>query len=103
MTDHPRVCGEQKAYHHTHLHMRGSSPRVRGTEVAERLVEEYIGIIPACAGNSYCRCASSQRRRDHPRVCGEQLLKSLISAGSVGSSPRVRGTVNPYPTQENFQ
>ena len=30
----------------------------------------------------------------HPRVCGEQLLYSLLVIEWAGSSPRVRGTVH---------
>ena len=44
-------------------------------------------FIPACAGNA-AACAAA--RAVHPRVCGERLRGS---GSSVGSSPRVRGTL----------
>ena len=51
--DHPRVCGEQKTLHLCNVLITGSSPRVRGTEYPTTGVGTVIGIIPACAGNSY--------------------------------------------------
>ena len=91
---HPRVCGEQ--IHRSKLTQRrtGSSPRVRGTDVA--LVSQWVSprFIPACAGNREfawwcCVCMAV-----HPRVCGEQIRATHLSILISGSSPRVRGTVD---------
>ena len=52
-----------------------------------------IGIIPACAGNSYYIVSKGMAVWDHPRVCGEQMPRMESTAKAAGSSPRVRGTV----------
>ena len=70
----------------------GSSPRVRGTE-QERLVDMLIPrFIPARAGNSALWYSVTALHPVHPRECGEQFLRAYPRLGSVGSSPRVRGT-----------
>ena len=89
---HPRVCGEQCIRSGILMTSTGSSPRVRGT------VRHHAGswlsrrFIPACAGNRPSAIASAAHRPVHPRVCGEQLVKRVVSLLKFGSSPRVRGT-----------
>ena len=51
-------------------------------------------FIPACAGNRNIGLCSPTLDSVHPRVCGEQLHTDLDRMLPVGSSPRVRGTVN---------
>ena len=51
-TVHPRVCGEQRRKLNQHVLETGSSPRVRGTGVAQLRVAFAGRFIPACAGNS---------------------------------------------------
>ena len=89
---HPRVCGELVQRALRRLADRGSSPRVRGTLVRHGNPVGVERFIPACAGNSNSARRVSRSRTVHPRVCGE--LRSIMrsSAGSSGSSPRVRGT-----------
>ena len=90
--DHPRVCGEHVDFLSARAHLRGSSPRVRGTRSYQLRRRFEEGIIPACAGNT-CHAQFCERKRgDHPRVCGEHC--AWLSSRSVkrGSSPRVRGT-----------
>ena len=50
------------------------------------------GITPACAGNSQRADGKPQMDKDHPRVCGEQLINAKYSLKEQGSPPRVRGT-----------
>ena len=71
--DHPRACGE-----HGHRVRRRAGPR---------------GIIPALAGNTFNGRTYWAIHRDHPRACGEHKLVSMLLAMSVGSSPRLRGTL----------
>ena len=92
----------------------GSSPRVRGTPrrpprgpaprtVHPRVCGEHARIalasaviswfIPACAGNTPSLPAASRRSPVHPRVCGEHHPPAVVSNRAVGSSPRVRGTL----------
>ena len=71
----------------------GSFPRLRGTGdgfVPLRLERRFI---PACAGNGRCRASGRSAPSVHPRVCGERRKEAAELAGTVGSSPRVRGTV----------
>ena len=112
--DHPRVCGEHGGDRCHREGARGSSPRVRGTHAASCARMSAMGIIPACAGNTWraCRCGPRTRDhprvcgehrssssngmiayRDHPRVCGEHGCKMAYMPGMMGSSPRVRGTL----------
>ena len=72
--DHPRVCGEQLHICLVFLTGKGSSPRVRGAAFYAIFGHSATGIIPACAGSSGGHLGPDYRRRDHPRVCGEQLL-----------------------------
>ena len=98
---------------------RGSSPRVRGTLSVSPARRPRTRIIPACAGNSSGVRISGKRRPDHPRVCGELAMRdrrpsitadhprvcgelsSVVTTtkGVVGSSPRVRGTLDPRSGQ----
>ena len=69
----------------------GPSPRARGA-VSERVRgQRGRGTIPACAGSRPGGCPPRSRRRDHPRVRGEQLYWSGRSARPSGPSPRARG------------
>ena len=91
--DHPRACGEQFASIAGMSADQGSSPRVRGAGVLEGEHRLRRGIIPARAGsrNGATHCPSA--RRDHPRACGEQVERSIMSMGVTRSSPRMRGAV----------
>ena len=90
--DHPRVCGEHFASAKQLTTRRGSSPRMRGTLGDLGTQFTAAGIIPAYAGNTACREATSSSPRDHPRVCGEHLPITLPKHVRQGSSPRMRGT-----------
>ena len=50
--DHPRACGEHVTQWCICNHMRGSSPRMRGTRGGSAISTGLIGIIPAHAGNT---------------------------------------------------
>ena len=49
---HPRVCGEHWGSGTAASCRPGSSPRVRGTPLQDRLVRAQLRFIPACAGNT---------------------------------------------------
>ena len=89
--DHPRGCGEKMIALSATIWGLGSSPRVRGKVVGQRLEESEVGIIPAGAGKSRAAGAVLAGRWDHPRGCGEKVPKRSVLALTRGSSPRVRG------------
>ena len=89
--DHPRVCGEYWRALCPLLALPGSSPRVRGIRDAHGIAVAGAGIIPSCAGNTRSPHWRRKSRADHPRVCGEYLLRTMWDRRNWGSSPRVRG------------
>ena len=64
---------------------------MRGAADAQLVVDELVGIIPACAGSSSRSRPRGTGSWDHPRACGEQALRFFTTLISSGSSPRVRG------------
>ena len=57
-----------------------------------------IGIIPACAGNTFNAISTSMKRRDHPRMRGEHGISQANTPARTGSSPHARGTHRPTYT-----
>ena len=90
--DHPRMRGEHSHGVKEHEHVEGSSPHARGTLCAGWFRCGWLGIIPACAGNTgFVRCRAS-RLWDHPRMRGEHRVDGFRRSRPVGSSPHARGT-----------
>ena len=89
--DHPRVCGEYLITISMLIISSGSPPRVRGILHQRPHPQRQSGITPACAGNTSKTHASTGIRQDHPRVCGEYLLRHNYATRYAGSPPRVRG------------
>ena len=89
---HPRVCGELGLSVTCSSPMSGSSPRVRGTHVKQRVRQIANRFIPACAGNSRGGVPHRGGPAVHPRVCGELGNWRTFPKRLTGSSPRVRGT-----------
>ena len=75
--DHPRVCGEKVSKHGYPLNQLGSPPRVRGKDSAFLVVSSNWGITPACAGKSQNGTVHGYYSWDHPRVCGEKIVRCL--------------------------
>ncbi len=89
--DHPRVCGEKgKALVNRSWNL-GSPPRVRGKVRFWPKLQKYGGITPACAGKSEADHIGRGIRQDHPRVCGEKMMRWKRMDRFKGSPPRVRG------------
>ena len=89
--DHPRVCGENLSTIFCSSFCGGSPPRVRGKLYNGRVVTLRARITPACAGKTSRFPLLYISNRDHPRVCGENLLSHTFSETLPGSPPRVRG------------
>ena len=94
--DHPRVCGEHGVWPASSSGMPGSSPRMRGTPGNWRRCCVRTGIIPAYAGNTSPVLRRCFWPRDHPRVCGEHIVRPAVWRWIRGSSPRMRGTRNEH-------
>ncbi len=92
--DHPRVCGEHFYQALGIKNLPGSSPRMRGTLAYRLERQRFPRIIPAYAGNTLAIALWRLRNRDHPRVCGEHASLDVDALSAVGSSPRMRGTLN---------
>ena len=92
--DHPRACGEHLTTVSYWVSVAGSSPRMRGTPCAADGMPLDVGIIPAHAGNTPDQRRTCHVRRDHPRACGEHREHARIIIRRVGSSPRMRGTLD---------
>ena len=97
LRDHPRVCGEHICRVMWVTVYPGSSPRVRGTLDRISSSSMEMGIIPACAGNTNGEVWRLVTSGDHPRVCGEHMVRASFFRSSGGSSPRVRGTPQQVP------
>ena len=69
------------------LRMRGKGPDDR----AHPLVP---GITPACAGKRKPHLHKKGCTWDHPRVCGEKLVRLMCCRCLAGSPPRMRGKVS---------
>ena len=52
VVDHPRVCGEHDLFGKRQWRVKGSSPRMRGTQAKAYDPNDTNGIIPAYAGNT---------------------------------------------------
>ena len=91
--DHPRACGEHDGRIRWGMAGLGSSPRMRGTPPRKFASYPSEGIIPAHAGNTLSGSAHTVTPEDHPRACGEHSGEPGRRVDSLGSSPRMRGTL----------
>ena len=85
------MCGEKYYVTVGKADHEGSPPRMRGKVRAAPLGAGDAGITPAYAGKSQPWRSYSQRRWDHPRVCGEKTYRPSSFRIRAGSPPRVRG------------
>ena len=93
MRAHPRMRGEHGAALLRVLVMAGSSPHARGTLAASLLQHSPIGLIPACAGNTYDFLPLAELPGAHPRMRGEHKPPPSKTESGGGSSPHARGTL----------
>ena len=72
--------------------MMGSPPPTRGTQSETTCSKIEQGITPAYAGNTYTLLLCCPSTRDHPRLRGEHLFRSVHLPFQPGSPPPTRGT-----------
>ena len=89
--DHPRTCGEKGRPSAPYTDPQGSPPHMRGKVWHGGHTAAQCGITPAHAGKS-CQSQSRCRRWwDHPRTCGEKLVKDTSRGGVPGITPAHAG------------
>ena len=95
---HPHVCGEHVVRSDFSVSYKGSSPRMRGTQVRISVACRRRGLIPTYAGNTSSTSRRSCVARAHPHVCGEHEPSTEANWLYSGSSPRMRGTLRELAT-----
>ena len=70
----------------------GSPPLARGTVCNLPIHVLHRRITPACAGNRQSYNGRARAVEDHPRLRGEQLIRSNNTSKIKGSPPLARGT-----------
>ena len=91
--DHPRACGAHASGAQDEQYFWGSSPRMRGSQIAASRATTSPGIIPAHAGLTVRTLPAHHAARDHPRACGAHTYVHSQDAFQWGSSPRMRGSL----------
>ena len=94
-TDHPRACGANLFGFWVASRWDGSSPRVRGKLHRFPLRSFRVRIIPARAGQTDAYRIDDYEHPDHPRACGANGQHHTTPGSATGSSPRVRGKLDP--------
>ena len=89
--DHPHACGDKDICSPWTQQPLGSSPRVWGQAVVEKLAPLYVGIIPTRVGTRKLLFPPFRGCRDHPHACGDKLHLDSRYLALSGSSPRVWG------------
>ena len=89
--DHPHAYGDKgRSSSKTPCYL-GSSPRVWGQVIINRLFPNVQGIIPTRMGTRYADLQRFRRRWDHPHAYGDKSSGGSASTVMPGSSPRVWG------------
>ena len=88
---HPRSRGENPPNSAARPPTPGSSPLTRGKHGGYALPDGVPGLIPAHAGKTTRRRATTSSARAHPRSRGENFCCSFCVVCGLGSSPLTRG------------
>lgn len=87
----PAYAGKSHSYLNSTFLNLGSPPRMRGKERYHFAICEVYGITPAYAGKSAVLKQLQHSHMDHPRVCGEKVIRHPFPIHKRGSPPRMRG------------
>ena len=90
--DHPRTCGEHFTLNSKLITHLGSPPHMRGTPDKPAFNAFSLRITPAHAGNTSPISIAGSAGRDHPRTCGEHMVRTACARRGLGSPPHMRGT-----------
>ena len=94
--DHPRVCGKDGTKALGYRQVQGSPPRMRERRLMYAAGGTVHRITPAYAGKTMAVTLRLAHDKDHPRVCGKDLTKSLPLRFIAGSPPRMRERLHGY-------
>ena len=89
--DHPRLCGEKTLLLSGDDLGVGSPPPMRGKEGDDYAGIAKARITPAYAGKSSLILSHKLIQKDHPRLCGEKLIRPCVDCVASGSPPPMRG------------
>ena len=78
--DHPRIRGEHIRPEPQGRTMAGSSPHTRGARRPRPGGARGRRIIPAYAGSTLENAADRVDEQDHPRIRGEHMIRTVVSA-----------------------
>ncbi len=92
----PRACGERLVLEWIANGGDGLSPRLRGTVKPVQPAKHKGRFIPAPAGNGRRSMQKRIHQPVYPRACGERIRHPSGETGTVGLSPRLRGTEYVY-------
>ena len=92
--DHPRMCGKDDCNYIIYRALKGSPPHVR-----ERLATAFVTMLimritPACAGKTTYDIYQYTIYKDHPRMCGKDVISQALIYALLGSPPHVRERQN---------
>ena len=87
----PRLCGEKQFGAPNPDVTQGSPPPMRGKAKMFTPALILSRITPAYAGKRTAGKSAAVLCRDHPRLCGEKLLKPWRRCCVSGSPPPMRG------------
>ena len=90
-SDHPRACGANRVRPNVSGGASGSSPHMRGKQLATSVFMVSFRIIPAHAGQTDGATLWAMRDSDHPRTCGANYNDPASDVFPQGSSPHMRG------------
>jgi hypothetical protein len=85
------VRGEESGRRVMRRFTLGTPPRARGREEHIAVAARDLGNTPACAGKSVLHERPQRRRREHPRVRGEEWMDTMRMPTLPGTPPRARG------------
>ena len=90
---HPHECGEHLSRQRFPNSCGGSSPRMWGTFHEGKLWPDSLRFIPTDVGNMLPFHSASTQCTVHPHECGEHSSLLPQSGHTIGSSPRMWGTL----------
>ena len=89
--DHPHAYGDKYNVGGTTPSKKGSSPRVWGQEIYDKLTEMRARIIPTRMGTRTGQYTDLPGYKDHPHAYGDKSSRTNTAQKILGSSPRVWG------------